>query len=608
MKKLLEYIKQHIAAELLLAMMGLVGIFALVFGWFLRNQSYKYMVDNIYYTESEVLRVVNKDMKETLYPIIHFGIENAVSTELTTLVKKYEEGDETADRSIAALLKHYTYPGDVVALAVVGKKGKVAEYDRYRNVTKNLSVWSRINEERLQEIYEQATAQYSDFQFLELPKYFYFQEPSLHPAHSWLGVFHIVYPILDSTGSHIQYILVMTVKSNVLKDELAMLEAQQDDAARAFIVDSSDVVIYSSLASAVGKNISEVQTFCPGMKKLKDGELGLFGWKICVYLDEGRIRGRVNAIYKKSYLLFGVILVGFIFFAYIFTRSLLQPVRAISAAMKKLNSESKPATIEIKGSHELWQLTEEYNRMAVRLEEKTREVEEQHKKAITSLERAYDAEREALESQINAHFICNTIGVINFEAIDAEAWKVSVLLKKLSNILRYSFERKAQSVYLGQEIAWTEQYLFLQKERFGELFDYVIDTDETYDDWPACKLMLQPFVENSILHGFAKKKQGGMIRVGSDIDTETGRLALTISDNGDGMTREQENGIQEMICAALGEKKENDSEIEGVGIRNVVTRMSMFYGPELKILFSSRAGQGTKFVFFLPYPGEGTMQ
>ncbi len=587
----------------------LVGVFALIFGGFLREQSYKYMVDNIYYTEEAVLHVVNKDIRGILSPIIGFGIESAVSTQMAASVQEYEADPDGMTMRLTSLLKSYQFPDDVAAIAVVGEKGVIAEYDRYRYTTRSISMWNEGNAELLGDLYREAMTKYSDFRSLNMPKYFCVKEPAVHPAHSWMRVFHIVFPVLQTNGEEIRYILIMTVKRNALEDELAMVEAQQRDAACAFIVDGEDEIVFSGAEAVIGEKIGRVKALYPGMDRLMVRDIGLFGWKIYVYLNEGKIRKSVDEIYERSYYLYGLLLLIFVLFAVLFTRRLLRPVNAIRAAMQKLNYEEEPSLIEIRGSHELWQLTAEYNYMVKRLEEKTREVEAQHREAILSLERAYDAEREALESQINAHFLCNTIGVINYEAIEAGDRRVSLLLKKLSNILRYTFERKAQIVYIGQEIAWTEQYLYLQKERFGELFDYSVETDETYDDWPACKLMLQPFVENSILHGFRGRKQGGIIRITTEID-QTERLCLTVSDNGCGMSGETRERIRASIEAVKGERvqkeKPAETELSGVGIRNVLTRMSAFYGPELAVEFSSDEETGTHFAFRLPYPEEGS--
>ena len=87
-----------------------------------------------------------------------------------------------------------------------------------------------------------------------------------------------------------------------------------------------------------------------------------------------------------------------------------------------------------------------------------------------------------------------------FSAIDNEDYEVADLLKKLSNMLSYTFSRKLVSVSLGQELRWVEQYLYLQKFRLMDVFDYEIEFQEEYGEWPCCKLFIQPFVENSILH------------------------------------------------------------------------------------------------------------
>ena len=134
-----------------------------------------------------------------------------------------------------------------------------------------------------------------------------------------------------------------------------------------------------------------------------------------------------------------------------------------------------------------WQLAEEYNRMADAIEEKNGEIRRKNEERLQSLRQQHRAEMEALESQINAHFICNTLGCINYEAIEAGNHQVSVLIKKLSNILRYTFDQHSQNVFMFQEIAWVDQYLYLQKNRYETLFDYEISFPDAYHYWPCCK-------------------------------------------------------------------------------------------------------------------------
>ena len=206
------------------------------------------------------------------------------------------------------------------------------------------------------------------------------------------------------------------------------------------------------------------------------------------------------------------------------------------------------------------------------------------------------AEREALESQINAHFICNTLNAINYEAMESGNFKVSILLKKLSNILRYTFDQKHQNVYMFQEISWIEQYLFLQRERLDNAFSYEISFDSDYDNWPCRKLMLQPFVENSIVHGFEGRENGGQIRIIGEGYKEF--LKIVIEDNGQGMTQERKAVIQEILENPMAAKKRE----VGIGISNVITRMRMYYGNEMNVEFWTEEGKGTRFTFILPMP------
>lgn len=194
--------------------------------------------------------------------------------------------------------------------------------------------------------------------------------------------------------------------------------------------------------------------------------------------------------------------------------------------------------------------------------------------------------------------------IINYEAIEAGNHHVSVLIKKLSNILRYTFDQHSQTVYMLQEIAWIDQYLYLQKNRYETLFDYEIRFPDAYNYWPCCKLIFQPFVENSILHGFKEQKSesgGGIIRITGEGFGDW--LKIVIEDNGRGMEPERATVIEEIISRKKDTSLESQRSV-GIGIRNVVTRMYMFYGEELEITMKTAVGEGTVFTFRIPLPGQ----
>ena len=308
------------------------------------------------------------------------------------------------------------------------------------------------------------------------------------------------------------------------------------------------------------------------------------------------IRNKVDEMYGHMVFLYVAAILFIMAILFWVTNRILKPVNVISNSIARVKDGDTREQIEIEGTNEIWQLAQEYNEMMKAIQDAKAAVEQQHGQMIESMRMKQRAEREALESQINAHFICNTLNAINYEAIDSGNYKVSVLLKKLSNILRYTFDQKHQNVYMFQEISWIEQYLFLQKERLDQVFTYEIDFDSDYDNWPCRKLMLQPFVENSILHGFEGKEYGGKILIRGYGYKEF--LKIEIEDNGCGMTEEKEQIIQEILDNPMVAK---EKEV-GIGISNVITRMRMYYGEEFRVSLDTREGEGSKFIFILPTP------
>ena len=319
-----------------------------------------------------------------------------------------------------------------------------------------------------------------------------------------------------------------------------------------------------------------------------------YGWKLHGVIDKAALEANVNKMYSKAMILYLCAILAVMGIAILIIKSILKPVSVISTSIDRVKTGDMQGYISIEGTNEIWQLAREYNEMLCSIQEANVKVEEQHGEIIESMKMKRRAEREALESQINAHFICNTLNAINYEAMDNGDFKVSLLLKKLSNILRYTFDQKHQNVYMFQEISWIEQYLFLQKERMGSAFDYEIQFDSDYDNWPCRKLMLQPFVENSILHGLEGVNKGGFIRITGEGYQEY--LKIVIEDNGCGMTPEVEQIIKEVLENPLLAKQKG----LGIGISNVVTRMKMYYTEDLKIQLETEERKGCKFTMILP--------
>ena len=594
-----QYLKKHLIARFVLILSLIVFLLAVLFLNYLRYAYLNYLEETSLQTENAVLAPLKKNIDNSIENVVNFGSELAVSQQLYQATVNVEESAGHNSLALYNYLISCEYPSEEVSTAIIGEDGMLGQYDRYKTSSGGV-MWNSRNMETIESIYKEVIAKCKNYDNVNpYPRYVLETEPSIHASNGNMYVFHIAYPVLGGHSglSNVKYVLVVTYKMELFKDFLDTVEIPKVNYLQGYIADSEGRILYHRKKSYIGKAV-EILTDT-GEVKICSEQLNFFGWTLNIRIEENELKEHVNQIYSRGYYLYILILLTYIVIVSYMMKRILRPVQKISNAIQTVKDGNFHEKINIEGAHEIWQLAQEYNRMVDQLSEKEKEVEKQHQLAMIFLERQYQAEWEALESQINAHFICNTLGIINYEAIENGNDKVSVMIRKLSNILRYTFDQKRQEVFFRQEVAWIEQYLYLQKARFEDLFNYEISYDEIYGDWPCCKLMLQPFVENSIIHGLAGKHSGGHIRISAM--EKDGRLQVSISDNGKGMEPSVEEKIQE-ILRTKGTISQKEKSRAGVGILNVVTRMRMFYGENLSISLITEADKGTEFIFQLPIP------
>lgn len=233
---------------------------------------------------------------------------------------------------------------------------------------------------------------------------------------------------------------------------------------------------------------------------------------------------------------------------------------------------------------EIKEIAVEYNQMLDRLDamEKTQK---------ETLEKKQDAEIALLEAQINPHFLYNILDTINWMAIDDQEFEISNAITSLASILRYGIDKNKQIVPVKEEIQWLKKYVYLEQVRTVNAFQCEIIVLPEAENAGIHKLLLQPFIENSIKHGMDVERVGRMIRV--EIGTSGSRLQIHIVDNGRGMPPEQVLHIQKMADGEV----EDDSR---VGLQNAINRLKIYYGKQEKIEISSEEGKGTSVYIEVP--------
>ncbi|UUZ83955.1 sensor histidine kinase [Paenibacillus sp. P26] len=220
---------------------------------------------------------------------------------------------------------------------------------------------------------------------------------------------------------------------------------------------------------------------------------------------------------------------------------------------------------------------------------------------ITSLiEDVKEAEHEkrkmevkTLQAQIDPHFLYNTLNTIIWKSETSQNRDVTEMIVSLSLLFQLGLNGGNEMTTLGKEIDHVRQYLMLQQKCYEGLFDYTIELeDESLQDRPPLKIILQPLVENSILHGFEAMDGGGRIRITTR--REGTNLVLRVEDNGAGMD----------VRTVEADMRTEQALKKGYALRNVYGRLRLYYGEGADIALASDPYVSTSVTLTIPLEGE----
>ena len=274
-----------------------------------------------------------------------------------------------------------------------------------------------------------------------------------------------------------------------------------------------------------------------------------------------------------------------VFIVFIFNQQYRKRLDSLSEAMRSYTSDSEQVPIAIHHHDELAKLAMQFNEMCARLDQQVK----LHYQAEIGRK---TAELNALQAQINPHFLYNTIESIRMRAVEEGNLDVSDMLMQLGQMFHWMIQLDKRIVYLEDEIEYNEAYLRLQKLRYEDSFEsrITVSDDALYLGVP--KFTLQPIIENALLHGLKENGISGLIAV--DVHIEQQMLVLRVCDNGSGMDEEMLHRLQQHITG------EESSPEFGIGMKNVHSRIQMLFGGDYGIIVRSAPGNGTTVTITLP--------
>ena len=292
-----------------------------------------------------------------------------------------------------------------------------------------------------------------------------------------------------------------------------------------------------------------------------------------------------DTIYALMLTLTAFILSAFVCALFI-TVNIARPIRNLSAAMERTRSSGWLKKIDAEmPNNEIGRLAESYNSMIEYLNELFNRLIEDEKNV-------QKAEMRVLQEQIKPHFLYNTLETISYMAVQENASKVHDALETLGSFYRNFLSKGDHEIPLKRELRITQDYLSLQKLRYGDIFEDEYILDDTTLDCMIPKLILQPLVENCIYHGVRLKGEKCVIRITTRM--EEGGLHIIVYDSGIGMSTEQ-------IKNVLEASEEDDVRIlSGFGLRGTINRIRYYYDCDNVVQIRSEPGEYTEIEIYIP--------
>jgi two-component system sensor histidine kinase YesM len=384
-------------------------------------------------------------------------------------------------------------------------------------------------------------------------------------------------------------VLSIDILVDVLQEIVTRANTSQNGIA--YLQNSEGAVIASSNAQLVNKwlmNRSTVKQISgqidPWKQLILKGENVLAGaksidgtdWTLISIVPLEEVYSASTKVRDQIILFMIILAIAANLFGYWFSSSITNRIGVVVRKMRMVQSGDLD-TVKVTASHdEIGELVENFNYMVNKMKVF---IEEQYTLGLD----AKSSELKALQSQINPHFLYNTLDLINWTAIQHRVPDISTLVQSLSQFYKLSLNKGDEMISIENELEHVRIYVDIQNRRFGNAISLSMDVDESLYDCNIPKITLQPIVENSILHGIRETaNRHGEIFIYTY--REDNDIVLCVQDNGVGMPEE---------LVELFNNGNTSSKADGYGIKNINHRIKLYYGEQYGLHFESRIGEGT---------------
>lgn len=303
------------------------------------------------------------------------------------------------------------------------------------------------------------------------------------------------------------------------------------------------------------------------------------GVQVCYFSSRASWISQARQTLFVPMLLMAVLIVVAIPLSTFMARFTLRSTQALYEGIGRFEDGDFNYQVPVETQDEMGALTQAFNRMVINIRDL---VDNNYILAL----REKESELDALQTQINPHFLYNALDCLYWQAVNENQEELGENILALSQMFRQLLSQGQSTITVGQEAELIQSYLKIQKMRFGDKLRYSVDLALDILNCPMPKLTLQPFVENAVVHGLEGLIDGGEINLKGW--REENMLHFVINDNGSGMTQEEADNL-----LAEGEQDNQSGHIGRFAIRNIKQRLTLRYHSNYSLNITSSVGQGT---------------
>ncbi|NUU60374.1 cache domain-containing sensor histidine kinase [Paenibacillus agri] len=377
-----------------------------------------------------------------------------------------------------------------------------------------------------------------------------------------------------------------------------------------FVIDRQGMVITASNRSWIGKQDIELPYFADSdsaltVKERLDQAVGhdqwivshlqseMTGWYVVVVHSKRQLVKELGQISQVTFTIACLCLIMSLMVTWFAAAAITKPLKKLSRSMRRLQTGDFSQRVFFEGNDEIGLLGHGYNLMVQRIKSLINDV-------YASTLKQREAELKTLQAQIRPHFLYNTLNTICWEAEKKGDKEIADMVYSLSQVFRLSLNDGRDTFTLEQEMELVTNYLFLQKNRFRDRFQFEIFLDDSLKDFIVPKLLLQPLAENAVIHGIEPLSGNGLIAIRAYRNERM--IVLEVQDNGVGITPEGLKELRQRLELRKPLVEPENGIRTGFALANVQERLELFFaGTQLEI--ESIEGMGTRIIIQIAVEG-----